>query len=145
MQRLLAPFLCAGLLGLSACAQATRPVSPTFSCKVSGQFVVVTLGGTGMEGTRNPKYFGVGFGDDFIYVDYPPAHADFTPYDARTRVLKLDTVSLRGVRYDDGVPANVPVFAKPGRYELLFADDLETEPDNTFSLRCRVRLPASAG
>lgn len=135
---------CTALLGLAACAHAAHPVPPAFSCKVSGHYVVVTLSGTHIKGTRNPKYFGVSFGDDFIYLDYPPAHAHFTPYDVRTRLLKLDIASLHGMRYDDGVPVDVPVFTKPGRYQLLFADDLETEPDNTFSLQCQVRLPASA-
>lgn len=136
--------VCAVLLGLAACAQAARPIPSVFSCKVSGHFVIVTLSGTHIKGTRNPKYFGVSIGDDFIYLDYPPAHADFTSYDARTRLLKLDIASQHGIRYDNGVAANVLVFAKPGRYQLLFADDLETEPDSTFSLQCQVQLPASA-
>lgn len=136
--------VCTAMLGLVACAHATHPVSSPFSCKVSGHFVVVSLSGTHVKGTRNPKYFGVSFGDAFIYLDYPPAHADFTPYSAHTRELRLDVATQQGVRYDDGVPVKLLAFAKPGRYRLLFADDLETEPDNTFSLQCQVQVPASA-
>jgi hypothetical protein len=143
MKRMLAT-VCTAMLGLAACAHAKRPASSAFSCKVSGHYVIVTLSGTRIEGTRNPKYFGVSFGDDFIYLDYPPAHADFTPYDAHTRELKLDIASQHGIRYDNGVSVDVLAFARPGRYRLLFADDLETEPDNTFSLQCQVQLPASA-
>lgn len=43
------------------------------------------------------------------------------------------------------MPVTVRAFARPGRYRLLFADDLETEPDNTLSLPCEDVVPVPAG
>lgn len=143
MRILLAAALTASL-GLAACAHASPAHHGPFSCAVRGQTVVVTLSGTRLKGTRNPRHFGISHGKAFIYLNASDVQANFTPYNTQTRQLRLPIASQQGIVMVDGSPSTVKVFTQPGHYQLLFADNLETEPDSTFSLQCAVTLKASA-
>lgn len=51
------------------------------------------------------------------------------------KVLVLATEGLKGLRYDEDFnPYLENVFSKSGAYLLYFADELETEPENTHSI-----------
>lgn len=41
---------------------------------------------------------------------------------------------INGVKWDDGKRVVEPVFSAPGEYLFYMADNLETEPENTFHL-----------
>lgn len=144
MQRFFSVLLVVLLLAGGCSAAISRPdTASPFLCKVDNGYIVVTLSGTDAEQSRNPKYFGISSDSGFTYLNYPPAQADSTPYDLHTRILKLSIRDQYGIRYADGVPVRVKVFPGPGTYHLIFADDMETEPDNTFSLQCDVSLSAT--
>lgn len=42
--------------------------------------------------------------------------------------------AINGVKWDDGKRVVEPVFNAPGEYLFYMADNLETEPENTFHL-----------
>ena len=50
--------------------------------------------------------------------------------------LLLDPLKFKGIRYDENTGKQIEeiVFTTPGKYILYFADNTETEPENTFSL-----------
>ena len=54
--------------------------------------------------------------------------------------LVLDPLKLKGIRYDENTAEQIEevVFTTPGEYILYFADNTETEPENTFSLERRI-------
>jgi hypothetical protein len=54
--------------------------------------------------------------------------------------IKLNTKQLKGTIWKNGKAFVVHVFQKPGTYLLYFADNLETEPENTFFIRQKVNL-----
>lgn len=51
----------------------------------------------------------------------------------RTR-FELETLRLKGTIRVDGKATQRPVFTETGEYLIYMADDMETEPENTFSL-----------
>jgi len=54
--------------------------------------------------------------------------------------LKLDTGILEGLTWVNGIRVKKPVFNKQGKYLIYMADNLETEPDNTFYFMTEVIL-----
>ena len=50
--------------------------------------------------------------------------------------IKLNVDKLKGIYWnpDTGKPKKVLVFTMKGKYLIWFADNLETEPENTFFL-----------
>ena len=54
--------------------------------------------------------------------------------------LTIDPLIFKGVRYDanTGEPIEELVFTTPGKYELYFANNTETEPENTFFRERRI-------
>lgn len=55
-------------------------------------------------------------------------------------VISVQVRKLKGTIWKNGKPLVVEVFEKPGTYLLYFADNLETEPDNTFFLQQKIYL-----
>ena len=49
--------------------------------------------------------------------------------------LTLDPQSLVGVTFKDGVRVQENVFTQYGKYLIYMADNLETEPENTFNFK----------
>ena len=55
--------------------------------------------------------------------------------------VEIDTSLLKGVTWDEnGNPLQQRIFVGKGRYTLYFADNLWTEPDNTFFIQRHVEL-----
>ena len=52
------------------------------------------------------------------------------------RELVLDPLSFKGIRFDENTGEQIEelVFTTPGKYSLYFANNTETEPENTFFL-----------
>ena len=50
--------------------------------------------------------------------------------------LVLDPLSFKGIRFDENTGERIEeiVFTTPGKYRLYFANNTETEIENTFSL-----------
>jgi hypothetical protein len=46
---------------------------------------------------------------------------------------------IQGIVYKDGKPMKKALFSAAGRYEIVLAENLETEPENTLWLHCFVR------
>lgn len=134
-------YISAGLMlfGVAACAQVSNPDNGQFSCATDGHFVKIHLTGK-VSGERNPANFGVDSDESFAYLNDPSVSADFTSYDANTQTLNLDIRTQYAIRFRNGKPVKEKAFPVPGEYVLLFADNLETEPDNTFSLECPVTI-----
>lgn len=137
------------LSALSGSAPAFSQAKPILAksvrypaCGVRDGSVVIAFGDRRAPGGRNPRYAGVSHGDDFFYLNDPSAHARFTPYTEHTRQLVLSIASQQALAFVDGVPARVKAFARPGTYAFHFMDNLETEPDSTYSLSCQVRIPS---
>lgn len=53
---------------------------------------------------------------------------------AKTRLFELDTLRIEGTVWADGKAMQERPFTKEGEYLIYMADDMETEPENTFSL-----------
>ncbi len=49
--------------------------------------------------------------------------------------LEFEIKRLQGVTWKEGRKVTEQVFSQPGRYTIYFADNLETEPENTFSFQ----------
>ena len=125
-------LLFAALLG---CAHAQpAPVR----CKSDDGVVSVRLSGDG----PNPRYLALNTPAGWRYLNYPPAGAQLTPYTADTHTLTLELATQKAVRYVDGQRETVKAFAQPGDYRLVFADNTETEPENTQGFACAVRVEA---
>ena len=58
----------------------------------------------------------------------------------RLTSIELDVSKLRGISWINGERLEGRVFNITGEYLIYFADNLETEPDNTFSLSGKVVL-----
>jgi hypothetical protein len=50
--------------------------------------------------------------------------------------LVIDPLSFKGIRFDENTGEEIEeiVFTTPGKYKIYFANNTETEPENTFSL-----------
>lgn len=58
----------------------------------------------------------------------------------QAREIRILPSQVTGVSWNDGRRVEDVVFSGPGEYLIYLADDLETEPDNTFSLMGKVIL-----
>jgi len=76
------------------------------------------------------------------WVHEPEENILFLPYSdlKSTTQITLLTSKLRGVSWDNGKKVAGLVFNQPGEYLLYFADNLETEPENTFHFKGTVML-----
>lgn len=54
------------------------------------------------------------------------------------REIKLKVNDVKGILWVDGKKEVRNVFEKPGEYLLYMADNLETEPENTFFIQVKV-------
>ena len=54
------------------------------------------------------------------------------------KVLELPIKSTKGTIWENGQKITKTVFKKSGKYKIYFADNLETEPDNTFNFSAHV-------
>lgn len=77
---------------------------------------------------------------EWIDVVEPGDEATAFPLFHLTNQQQFRVSSLTGTAWRDGKPVRVDVFCEPGLYIFYFADNLETEPENTFSLAIAVRF-----
>ncbi len=54
------------------------------------------------------------------------------------KVLELPIKSTKGTIWENGLKITKTVFKESGKYQIYFADNLETEPDNTFNFSAHV-------
>jgi hypothetical protein len=71
--------------------------------------------------------------EEYVYYFYQTGSA----YDEEIifkKDLVLDPLNFKGIRYDENTGERIEekVFTTPGKYILYFADNTETEPENTF-------------
>ena len=66
----------------------------------------------------------------------------FVPYDGKNKTTQINIPisSLKGITWIDGKKVEQLVFKKPGKYTVYMADNLETEPENTFHFKRDVEL-----
>jgi len=121
-------FALVGLVPLAA--DADQPAYGVSPAKVTaGSKVTVSLP------KKHPKGFAIETpSGDWIYIVDPSSHYSFFPDFANNSSFTFSEDMLQGVRFFDGKQAVAKVFDKPGEYEFYFADNLETEPENTSSL-----------
>ena len=68
--------------------------------------------------------------EEFVYLHIDGA-AELWPFGSQPATLELNVDSVRGVVFRDGSAIPVNAFDGPGSYEVIVADNLETEPENT--------------
>jgi hypothetical protein len=71
--------------------------------------------------------------EDYVYYFYEKGSANDEEIIFK-KELVLDPLHFKGIRYDEnkGEQIEEKVFTIPGKYILYFADNTETEPENTF-------------
>ena len=67
---------------------------------------------------------------EMIYLHAPDA-AQLWPANAQPAQLQLDIATAQGQAWRDGQPTPTQTFTTPGTYQIIIADNLETEPENT--------------
>jgi len=77
------------------------------------------------------KWFIIQSSDDSI--EYMPQNKFAKEYTIEFRISKLE-----GVTWREGKKYLEPVFTEYGEYLIYFADNLETEPENTFNFSKRI-------
>ena len=70
---------------------------------------------------------------DWIYVVDPYYHITYFKDFKSSTVFPFHVNELQGVAFQDGKPVRTLVFVQSGKYLVYVADNLETEPENTFS------------
>lgn len=117
---------------LSACTSALSSKSNSLRItKLDSDKIIVSLP------EEHPKSFSIRNpnGSWFVLED-PDEGIHFSPeVDFNTvSELTIDTGSLKGVVWENGIRSDKKVFSVEGNYLLYFANNLETEPENTFSI-----------
>ncbi len=72
--------------------------------------------------------------DDWYYIQDPSAATQLMGKEdfARLTQLELPTAELHALRWVEGRAETTKVFTQTGEYLIYMADNLETEPENTF-------------
>ena len=81
-------------------------------------------------------------GDYFIVVDNSVSGSAMSSEEFKAcQVVEVNTSVLKGIYWgQNGEQSSKNIFGSFGRYELYFADDLETEATNTFSITTELEL-----
>ena len=119
-----------GCLLFCPVAYADQPVYGVSPVRITaGSKVTVSLS------KKHPKGFAIKTpSGDWIYIVGPSFHYSFFPDFDSNSSFTFPEDTLQGIHFVDGKQAIAKVFDKVGEYEFYFADNLETEPENTFSL-----------
>ena len=124
------------------------PEPPRITCAVAGSHITVRFLYEASPEFVMDKFAVVQAGSlrggDWFFVVNPDFEHPirFSPYRPGMKRLTIDTRQLRAVTSDErtGKARIVPAFPKPGRYTLVFADNLETELENMVYWSCTVRV-----
>lgn len=74
----------------------------------------------------------------WVYVRDPSQSVDHLPSLKGSSVIEFRADGLVGTIWVNGEPEVIPVFAAAGEYLFYFSDNLETEPENSFTLQVLV-------
>ncbi len=74
---------------------------------------------------------------NFYYVMGDEGLVEYNDITSR-KEIKLKVNEVKGILWVDGKMEVKNVFEKPGEYTLYMANNLETEPENTFSIEAKV-------
>ncbi len=77
---------------------------------------------------------------NWFYLQDKTSSQTLIPHEqfAIARQLDLHSATTTGLRYVDGRPEKHPIFTKTGAYLTYFAENLETEPENTWFIEATV-------
>lgn len=125
------------------------------ACSVLLCDALLAAGGKPGEQVRNPSFVG----NDIVINVYPqhlmkaavvdPSRRFFILSDGQFKCdgltftkgkVLFNTKKARGVRWENGVAYTQFVFSRPGKYQIIVADNLETELENTLSLSFFVKV-----
>ena len=67
---------------------------------------------------------------------------EFLPYEEfkDAKSIEIPIATVKGTTWIDGKKSDLLVFDKKGKYSIYMADNLETEPDNTFNFKKDIEL-----
>lgn len=84
-------------------------------------------------GDPHPDHLLIFSPEDYVYYFYETGNTCCEEIIFK-RELVLDPLNFKGSRYDENTGEQVEekVFSTPGKYILYFANNTETEPENTF-------------
>lgn len=97
--------------------------------------------------TPHPKKFAImAPGGQWYYLQDPPQAAMFGTAKEFAKAKKLE-FDVETFKAKEGASSKAQkVFRQPGKYMFYFANNIETEPANTFSMSCQLPINvASAG
>ncbi len=86
---------------------------------------------------KHPKYFAIKTpNNEWYYIQDSTIPIHTVPQNEFESAsnLEFDVKHLEGVTWRNGIKVNERVFKDSGKYLIYFADNLETEPENTFSM-----------
>lgn len=109
-----------------------------FSCELLSDKILITFG------SLRPLEMGVKRPDGkFAYLRHRE-FGRFVDYDQETPSLVIDISTQQGdLDSGSGKPDVQRIFDESGEYEILFSDNLETEPDNMDDLEtCKIVITA---
>jgi len=116
----------------------TAKSEPTsvFACEVVDNMIHISFG------RKHPSEMGVERPDGlFAYLKHRD-FGQFVIYDENTDAISIDIENQKGdLDSGRGLPNITKIFDQPGKYVLIFSDNLETEIDNMDNLEiCTVKI-----
>ena len=75
---------------------------------------------------------------EWIYIVEPGGRSTALPGFPGRSKLSFQVSRLSGLRWQEGRKIEVPIFRESGRYIFYLADNMDTEPENTFSIAVAV-------
>lgn len=76
----------------------------------------------------------------YVYVQSESYDVALWDKDEVLGALTLNLDEIMGVRFDEGERTLARAFPEPGRYMIIVADNLETEPENTISFEAALEV-----
>jgi len=129
------PFI---VLLLASCSSkeltvAFRDIDSTFSFSSTTRLTIVLK-------EPHPKHLLIYSPEEYVYY-FMNSKREFDEIIFKDKLV-IDPLNFKGIRYDEhsGEPIEELVFTTPGEYLLYFADNTETEPDNTFFTERSIRF-----
>jgi len=132
------------LILLSACTEKThekRESSNVFSVSqhiINSDHVLTIL----LPEKRPSKLSIISPDGQLFIVHSQEDNISFVPYEDKidTKQIIIPISSLKGTTWIDGKKLEQLVFKKRGKYTVYMADNLETEPENTFHFKQDIEL-----
>lgn len=105
---------------------AFNDIDDSFSFSSDTKLVIIL-------GDPHPDHLLIISPEEYVYYFYEKGSANDEEIIFKKNLV-LDPLQFKGIRYDEknGEQVEENVFTTPGKYILYFANNTETEPDNTF-------------